>query len=317
MSEVFFEDLRLPRPDVHLGIHGGSHAEQTGRMLMQLEPVLTDLNPDCVVVVGDVNSTLAASLCAAKLNIPVAHVEAGLRSFNRRMPEEVNRTVTDHLATWLFTTEPSAATNLLNEGIHAERIFFVGNVMVDSLREGRPRARQSTILDDLGLSPRGYGVLTLHRPENVDNRERVIALAAGIGRVAARIPIVWPVHPRVHWPEAEGGRDQPGLRRVPPLRYLDFLRLMDSAAFVLTDSGGVQEETTALGVPCLTLRDETERPVTVTVGTNTVIGVDPARIVDHVDGILAGGGKVGTVPELWDGNAAVRIADVLCKVLDG
>jgi UDP-N-acetylglucosamine 2-epimerase (non-hydrolysing) len=312
MSGNFFEDLGIPAPDFHLGVGSGSHAEQTAEVLRRFEPILLQEEPDLVVVVGDVNSTLAASLAAAKLCVPVAHVEAGLRSFDRTMPEEINRLVTDALSDFLFTTEPAAEENLHREGVPASRIHFVGNVMIDTLLANLENARKLDVLERLGLRRRAYALLTLHRPSNVDQPERLRALFSLFESIHAEIPVVFPVHPRTAAAIARTlGGEAPRLLTTEPLGYLEFLRLTADCKFVLTDSGGVQEETTVLGIPCLTLRDNTERPVTVTHGTNTIVGSEPTRIRAEVRKILDGGGKRGRVPDGWDGEAARRIVDVL------
>ena len=318
MSDAFFADLGIPAPDVNLGVGSGSHAEQTAEVLRQMEGVLLRERPDLVVVVGDVNSTLAAALAAAKLCIPVAHVEAGLRSFDRTMPEEINRLVTDAISDLLFTTEAAGDENLLREGVPAEKIHFVGNVMIDTLLANLSRARSLDVLDRLGLQAGGYAVLTLHRPSNVDRPDRLRALFALLESIHQEIPIVFPVHPRTRAAIARTlGGQEPGLLVTEPLGYLEFLRVMADARLVLTDSGGIQEETTVLGVPCLTLRDNTERPVTVTHGTNTLVGSDPAVIRAAVRKTLDGGAKRGQVPKGWDGGAAGRIVDVLERKFGG
>ncbi len=316
MSEEFFHDLGIPAPDANLGVGSGSHAAQTAQVLTRIEPLLTGGRPEAVVVVGDVNSTLAASLAAVKLGIPVAHVEAGLRSFDRSMPEEINRLLTDRVARWLFTTEPAAEENLRREGISAERIHHVGNVMVDSLLAHLDRARERHTLARLGLEAGGYALLTLHRPSNVDAAEPLARLMEVFEEIHAELPVVFPVHPRTRASMAGllGGRE-PRLRTTEPLGYLDFVQLMADARLVLTDSGGIQEETTVLGVPCLTLRDTTERPITVSQGTNSVVGTKPSTILAEVRKVLDGGGKRGCVPELWDGRAAERIVAVLAHDL--
>jgi UDP-N-acetylglucosamine 2-epimerase (non-hydrolysing) len=312
MSQRFFTELGIPEPDVDLGVGSGSHAWQTGEILKRIEPVLQQMRPDGIVVVGDVNSTLAGALAAVKLGIPVAHVEAGLRSFDPSMPEETNRKLTDAISRWLFTTEPSAQRNLLREGIPVERIHFVGNVMIDTLRTHLEAVRSLDTLERLGLEPQRYAVLTLHRPSNVDDPVRLRRLFAALEEIHGEIPILFPVHPRTRSSiERRLGGSAPRLCLTEPLGYPDFLRAMADAKLVLTDSGGIQEETTALGVPCLTLRDNTERPVTVSEGTNTLVGSDPATLRTEVRKILQGGGKRGRVPERWDGRAAARIADVL------
>jgi UDP-N-acetylglucosamine 2-epimerase (non-hydrolysing) len=312
MSDAFFRDLGIPEPDVNLGVGSGSHASQTAEVLRGIEPVLLSFRPDVVLVVGDVNSTLAATLAAVKLGIPVAHVEAGLRSFDRSMPEEINRVLTDAVSRWLFTSEPSGAANLRREGIAEERIHFVGNVMIDSLRAHLERARAAAPLDRLGVAAGGFGVLTLHRPSNVDDPVRLARLFEVLEEIHAELPIVFPVHPRTRDSiETRLGGRAPRLGLCEPLGYLAFLGLLAQARLVLTDSGGIQEETTVLDVPCLTLRDTTERPVTVSEGTNLLVGSEPATIRAEVRKILDGGGKRGRIPERWDGAAARRIADVL------
>jgi UDP-N-acetylglucosamine 2-epimerase (non-hydrolysing) len=312
MSQDFFRDLGIPEPDVNLGVGSGSHGEQTAQVLMQVERLLLEQRPDVVMVVGDVNSTLAATLAAVKLNIPVAHVEAGLRSGDREMPEEVNRLLTDAVATWLFATEPVAEANLRREGVAADRIHLVGNVMIDTLLEQLDRARQLDTLRSLGLEKRGYALLTLHRPSNVDDPQQLRELFGVLEEIHKELPIIFPVHPRTAAAiQTLLGGEEPALRLVEPMGYLEFLCLMADARLVLTDSGGIQEETTALGVTCLTLRDTTERPITVTEGTNTIVGSDPAVIHAEARKAVDGEGKTGRVPELWDGRAASRIVDVL------
>jgi UDP-N-acetylglucosamine 2-epimerase (non-hydrolysing) len=312
MSQDFFADLGIPEPEVNLGVGSASHAAQTAEVLRGIEPVLLERAPAAVVVVGDVNSTLAAALAAVKLGIPVAHVEAGLRSFDRSMPEEINRVLTDAISDWLFTTEPAAEQNLRREGVEPARIHFVGNVMIDTLQHHLDRARASAVLDRLGLAPGGYAVLTLHRPSNVDDSRRLRSLFAVLEEIHQELPIVFPVHPRTAAAmRAELGDRPPRLRVIEPLGYLEFLRLMADARVVLTDSGGIQEETTVLGVPCLTLRENTERPITLTQGTNRLVGSDPATIRLEVRKILEGDVPPGRIPERWDGKAAGRILDVL------
>ncbi|HUJ80855.1 MAG TPA: UDP-N-acetylglucosamine 2-epimerase (non-hydrolyzing), partial [Candidatus Acidoferrales bacterium] len=307
----------IPEPDVNLEVGSGSHAWQTAEILRKIEPVLIERKPDCVLVVGDVNSTVAASLAAAKLGIPVVHVEAGLRSFDRTMPEEINRIVTDALSDFLFVTEEDAIENLIHEGKRREQIHFVGNVMIDALKQFLPIAQKSKIADELGLASvkdQPYALLTLHRPSNVDSAETLGALLAAITEIASEIPVIFPVHPRTQDRlRAAGSNSLNRIRFVPPLGYLDFLCLMSRARLVLTDSGGIQEETTALGVPCLTLRENTERPVTVTEGTNELVGQDPAKIVQAARAILNGQTKKGRVPRYWDGHAAERIIEILLR----
>ena len=316
MSDIFFAELGIPAPDIHLGVGSGSHASQTAKVLLGFEPILLEQRPDLVLVVGDVNSTLACTLAAAKLGIPVAHVEAGLRSFDRTMPEEINRLVTDALADLLFTTEPAATANLEREGVPAAHIFFVGTVMIDTLLAQRERAAALAMPARYGLAPGGYALLTLHRPGSVDDPATLARLVTTLAAVQERIPLLFPAHPRTTARLQEAGllptlQALPALTMTAPLGYLEFLGLMSAARLVLTDSGGIQEETTILGVPCLTLRPNTERPITVEVGTNVLVGHDPARILAAVAGILSGAAKVGAIPPLWDGHAAERLVAVL------
>ncbi len=320
MSDVFFTDLGMPAPDVHLGIGSGSHAEQTARVMIELEKVFLKEAPALVSVVGDVNSTVAAALVAAKMLIPVAHVEAGLRSYDRAMPEEVNRIVTDRLADLLLTPSRDGDENLLKEGVEPEKVHFVGNVMIDSLLAAKAKALTLPTLTTLQLTPRGYAVCTLHRPSNVDDPAVLSGLVNALAHVSRTVPVVFPVHPRTRKMLAEQGMAEklaaaPGLKLVDPLGYLDFLALTSQARLILTDSGGLQEESTALNVPCLTLRENTERPITVTIGSNLVVGTDPQRIKAEADKVLNGQGKQGRVPELWDGRAAERIAAVYERFL--
>ena len=316
MSRLFFEELGIPAPDVNLEVGSGTHAVQTAEIMKRFEPVVLERRPHLVVVVGDVNSTAACAMVAKKIpGIGLAHVEAGLRSFDRTMPEEINRLVTDALSDLLFTSEPSGERNLRAEGIPAERIVPVGNVMIDTLRTHLPRAAAAGTRARLGLPSKGYALMTLHRPSNVDDPAVFGPLMDAIAEVAARLPVVFPVHPRTRatlerWGEARGGVPA-GLVVQDPLGYLDFLSLMTEARLLMTDSGGVQEETTALGIPCLTLRENTERPATVDVGTNRLVGQDPTRLRDAAFEVLAGREKQGSLPEGWDGRAATRIADAL------
>jgi UDP-N-acetylglucosamine 2-epimerase (non-hydrolysing) len=316
MYKVFFEELGLPMPDVDLQVGSGSHGEQTGLIMIRLEPELQREHPDLVIVFGDVNSTVAASLCAAKLGIPVAHVEAGLRSFDRSMPEELNRIVTDHMSDYLFVTEHSGRENLLREGISQDKIFFVGNAMVDSLLKHLERARACGIKKKLGLAD-SYGVLTLHRPSNVDDQKMLESILDTITEVTKELPIIFPCHPRTRQ-QLEKSRYQhvqalktSRLVVIDPLGYLEFLSLISEARVVLTDSGGIQEETTVLGIPCLTLRENTERPVTVEQGTNVLVGTNPYRLLTAVSKVLNGAPSKSRVPELWDGKAGERIAEIL------
>jgi UDP-N-acetylglucosamine 2-epimerase (non-hydrolysing) len=313
MSEVFFGELSLPAPDVNLEVGSASHATQTAQIMMRHEPVMLDHHPDLVLVYGDVNSTLAAALVSVKLGIPVGHVEAGLRSFDRTMPEELNRLLTDQVADLLFTPGEDADENLLREGVAAERIHRVGNVMIDTLVRLLPLALHRW-RSGLALAASGhYALVTLHRPSNVDEPDSLRRIMNALEQISRQLPVLFPVHPRTHARlESSGIRGWgPGLRLMAPQGYLDFLALMHHATLLITDSGGVQEEATFLGIPCLTLRENTERPVTVTLGTNTVIGQDTDRLVEEVSAILDGKGKRGQAPPLWDGHAAGRIAQVV------
>ena len=313
LSAIFFRELEI-QPFVDLGVGSGSHAVQTAEVMKRFEPVLLEQRPDLVLVVGDVNSTLSCAITAAKLNVPVAHVEAGLRSFDEAMPEEINRMLTDRISQWLFVSEPSGVENLLREGVPAERIHLVGNVMIDTLLTCWDRFAKSDVLDRLEVSPGQYGLLTLHRPSNVDEGTMLAALLEAIGEISRELPVIFPVHPRTAARMKESRvpiENIAGLRVVEPLGYIDFLALQASARLVLTDSGGVQEETTALGVPCLTLRQNTERPITISQGTNRLVGADPATIVAAAREVLHGKAAAGGRPELWDGQAANRIFDIL------
>ena len=316
MSDAFFKDLELPEPDLYLSVGSASHAAQTAAVMQRFEPVLLQEKPDWVLVVGDVNSTLACALVCTKLGVKVAHVEAGLRSRDRSMPEEINRLLTDQISDLLFTPSQDADENLRAEGIPAERIRFVGNIMIDSLNKQLERARQSRIRQDLQLNE--YAVVTLHRPSNVDNPETLKRILGALEEIGKRIPLVFPVHPRTEKQILEL-QDverlllaQNGLFLAPPLGYLDFLQLYSGARLVLTDSGGIQEETTVLGIPCLTLRENTERPITVELGTNTIVGTDPQKIMAGAFAALADGPRRNhRIPPLWDGHTADRILDAL------
>jgi UDP-N-acetylglucosamine 2-epimerase (non-hydrolysing) len=311
MSEVFFDELGVPAPDHMLEVGSGSHAQQTARTMERLEPVLESERPDLVIVPGDVNSTLAAALTAVKMGIPVAHVESGLRSFDMTMPEEVNRIVADRFASHLFLHSEEATANLRAEGIPEERMHFVGNTMIDTLVALEDRFRAAGTAARLGLEPGAYALVTLHRPALVDG-PLLGETVAQLGRLAAEMPVVFPVHPRTRkmMEDLDGG-DAPGLLLTEPLGYLDFLSLEADARAVLTDSGGIQEETTYLGIPCFTLRANTERPVTVRAGTNTLLGLDPAAIGTIPSELAAAPAERPAPPPLWDGHAAERIADVL------
>ncbi|HOI72896.1 MAG TPA: UDP-N-acetylglucosamine 2-epimerase (non-hydrolyzing) [Syntrophales bacterium] len=349
MSEAFFRDLGIPEPDIHLGIGSGSHAQQTGRVMIAFEEILLGEKPDLILVVGDVNSTMACALAAVKLHIPVAHVEAGLRSFDRTMPEEINRLVTDAVSDYLFTPSPDGDENLLREGVAEEKIHLVGDIMVDSLLYHLEQAKRTPILDDLGLRRHDgapgfqgdngimpYALVTLHRPSNVDDRESFTRIMDGLRRVASRVPVLFPMHPRtrkqvtVHGLESvftfherddhgpffqvhrEATTGNPSTIHVfPPLGYLEFLNLMARAAVVLTDSGGIQQETTVINIPCITLRDTTERPITLTEGTNVLVHNDPDRIEEEAIRALEGRSRRGACPAIWDGRTAERIVATL------
>lgn len=311
MSDLFFTELGMPLPDIFLGVGSGTHAEQTARIMIEMEKSLITARPDLTVVFGDINSTMAASIVSAKLGIPVAHVEAGLRSFDSGMPEEINRIVTDRLSDLLFVSEPSGLRNLANEGVSPDKVHFVGNIMIDSLIASLEACRKSAILQQLSLVPRNYVVLTLHRPSNVDNQHILTELLMAIAEIGHRVPVVFPCHPRTAKEMNKGGIldriDPSALRIIEPLGYLDFLRLQSESFFVVTDSGGIQEETTYLQIPCVTLRYNTERPVTVDEGTNVLIGPEPEKLLQASNEIISGRSKKGKIPDLWDGKTAERI----------
>jgi len=316
MSKLFFEDLQIPKPDIDLEVGSASHAVQTARIMIAFEQVLLKEQPDLVVVVGDVNSTIGCALPAVKLHIPVAHVEAGLRSFDRTMPEEINRVLTDAISEYLFVTEPSGKENFLNEGISKEKIYFVGNVMIDTLLANKAKADKSFILETLALRPREYAMLTLHRPSNVDVRETFLRILDALKEIQMHLPIIFPIHPRTQKRIAEFGltpriRTMENFHLIEPLGYLDFLKLMAESQLMLTDSGGIQEETTILNVPCITLRETTERPVTVEQGTNVVVGTNPERIIKESLNVLNGKAFSTKMPDLWDGKASERIVKIL------
>ena len=318
MSDAFFADLGLPAPDVHLNVGSASHAQQTANVMIEFEPIVLREKPDWVIVVGDVNSTVACALVCAKLGVKVAHVEAGLRSWDRRMPEEINRILTDQLSDLLLTPSTDADKNLRKENIAPDRIKFVGNVMIDSLFENLKRAENSTVLKDLKLEKDDFAVLTLHRPSNVDEPETFKGLLDALETISEKLPIVFPVHPRTLSKIAEFGltdriAQNQNLRLIEPLGYLDFLRLYSNARLVLTDSGGLQEETTALKIPCLTLRENTERPITVEMGTNRIVGTKPADIIAAAETVLnrAAARTNSQIPPLWDGKTAARICEAL------
>ena len=319
MKDAFFRQLQIPEPDIDLGVGSGTHTIQTAEIMRRFEPVMDNAEPEVVLVVGDVNSTIACALVAAKKDVAVVHVEAGLRSGDRRMPEEINRVLTDQISDLLFTTEPDGKANLLREGVAAEKIHFVGNVMIDTLFANRERAAapEQTLaeLTNIDSVTEDFGVLTLHRPSNVDDSTVLRRLLEVLVELSQRLPLVFPIHPRTRVRIEQAGLTpllaDSRIALTEPLGYLQLLGLMTKARLVLTDSGGLQEETTALGVPCITLRENTERPITVTSGTNTIVGTDPARISACFDDVMTSGGKAGRIPELWDGRAAERITDVL------
>jgi UDP-N-acetylglucosamine 2-epimerase (non-hydrolysing) len=320
MSDLFFRQLGIPEPDVNLGVGSGSHTAQTAEIMKAFEPLVVEHSPDAVLVVGDVNSTIACGLVAVKLKVKLVHVEAGLRSFDRTMPEEINRVLTDAVSDLLFCTEESGVENLRNEGVPQDRIFLVGNVMIDTLLHNKTKAEGSKILDRLSLSDRGYAVLTLHRPANVDDPAVLGGILEAVEVIQHDLPVVFPVHPRTRVNldgaglanRLEGMAD---LRLIGPAGYLDFLKLMSHARVVLTDSGGIQEETTILQVPCLTLRENTERPITVEMGTNRVVGTRPEKIIAAYRQVAATQSPKAQVPPLWDGRAAERIAKVMLERL--
>lgn len=320
MNDVFFEELGIPKPDVFMGAGGGSHAQQTAKIMVDFEKVCQEDYPDLVLVVGDVNSTLACSIVAKKLNIPVAHVEAGLRSGDRSMPEEINRVVTDSITDFFFVTEPSGVANLLREGHLKETIHYVGHVMVDNLLYQRDKLQHTDTqaFESTALKARlgRYGVVTLHRPSNVDSAEALQKIGEALREISQHVPLVFPVHPRTQSNLEKFGIDlSEQIILTKPLSYMEFLNLWKDAQIVLTDSGGLQEETTALGVPCITIRENTERPITVEEGTNVLVGTNPKRILEEAHKVLRGEGKCGRRPELWDGKAAERIVKIVLKEL--
>ena len=319
MSDSFFRELSMPQPDLNLGVGGGTHTEQTAEIMRRLERAFLDAAPDAVLVVGDVNSTMAAALVAAKLGIPIAHVEAGLRSFDRTMPEEINRIVTDALSDFLFVTEPSGRKNLLAEGVPEQKVFLTGNVMIDTLLRFRSKAAESDVLERFELRSGNYAVVTLHRPSNVDDPAQLGRLLEVLKAIAASLPVVFPVHPRTRARMEAEGMSAGSIVCAPPLGYLDFLRLMSEARLVLTDSGGIQEETTILQVPCLTLRENTERPATIEQGSNRLVGTNPEAILEAARAVLSESPsqRPARVPDLWDGRASARIVDILEARLRG
>jgi UDP-N-acetylglucosamine 2-epimerase (non-hydrolysing) len=310
MSDVFFQQLGMPESDFNLAVGSGSHAKQTAEIMVRLEPIVLETKPDLVLVYGDVNSTMAAALVCSKLLVRVGHVEAGLRSFDRTMPEEINRTVTDRLADLLFTPSEDGDRNLNNEGVAPGKIHLVGNVMIDSLVQLLPEAMK---MPRNGL-PERYALVTLHRPSNVDDSESLKSILASLLEASERMTVIFPVHPRTRQRIADFGINAEKLRLIEPAPYIEFLALQRGAAVVITDSGGIQEETTYLGVPCLTLRSNTERPATVTMGTNVLVGQDRAKLRSELTKICDGHAKTGAIPPLWDGRAADRIAEVLLRI---
>ncbi len=313
MSDVFFQQLEIPEPDFNLEVGSGSHARQTGEIMIRLDPVISENKPDLVLVYGDVNSTAAAALVCSKLLVPLGHVEAGLRSFDLTMPEEINRMVTDRLADYLFTPSPDGDENLLHEGVAPGKIHLVGNVMIDTLIRLLPRAGTPDLARRLSLAGRPYALVTLHRPSNVDDPVELHRILETLSKISQNMAVIFPVHPRTRevMKQMDVGFLPMGLHLVEPIGYLEFLGLQRTATVVITDSGGIQEETAFLGVPCLTVRENTERPITVQLGTNILVGRDMARLKAEVDRILSGKGKKGSSPPLWDGKAGERIADVI------
>ncbi len=316
MSDIFFRELELPQPDVYLGVGSGLHGEQTGKIMIAYEKALLAQRPDLVLVAGDVNSTMACSLVAVKLHVKVGHIEGGLRSRDWSMPEEINRVVTDRVADFLFTTSRDADENLLKEGVPAEKIYFVGNTMIDSLYYYLPKIKHRSTLNDYGLESRKFILVTLHRPSNVDQPETLAGILKVLVELQKTLPVIFPMHPRTRKMLGEYGFDRvvegaPRLIITEPLGYLDFLKLETEAYLVLTDSGGIQEETTVLGIPCLTIRENTERPITIWEGTNELVGTDPEHILNRAKAILKGEFKNGKVPPLWDGQAGERIAAII------
>lgn len=318
MDRVFFEDLSVPEPDVNLEVGSGTHAYQTAEIMKAIEPVFAREKPDLVLVVGDVNSTLAAGLTAAKMHIPIAHIEAGLRSFDKEMPEEINRLLTDHISGFLFVTEEAGARNLRKEGIPSSKVFLVGNVMIDVLIKNRPRIDKRKVLTRLGLEPSSYGLLTLHRPSNVDEKDTLRKILRLMAEITASFPLVFPIHPRTRKRLKEFGllkeiNGIEGLKKCEPLGYLDFLKLMSEAKFVITDSGGIQSETTFLGVPCLTLRSTTEHLASIKIGTNLLVGLDQDKVIQGVRKALSTPGQKPPEVPYWDGRAAQRILSILSR----
>lgn len=320
MSQLFFDELHIPKPDLNLEVGSGSVPASMAKILLAFEPVLQQEKPDLVIVVGDVTSTIACTFAAVQMRIPVAHVEAGLRSFDREMPEEINRILTDSISDFLFVTEQSGLDNLKQEGVPDEKVFLVGNVMIDTLLANKAKSDESCILQTLELKPEQYALLTLHRPSNVDLKDVFLRIFDAVADVARRMPVIFPVHPRTRNRIAQFGIEDriaalPNLKLIEPLGYLDFLKLTAEAKVVLTDSGGVQEETTILNVPCITLRENTERPVTISQGTNVLVGTATEKILAATNAVLSRPKAAARQPELWDGRAAERIVKILVEQL--
>ena len=321
MSKVFFDDLGMPKPDIYLGVGSASHAKQTAQIMVDFEEICEKNKPSMVVVAGDVNSTIACALVSSKLNIPVAHVEAGLRSFDMEMPEEINRVLTDRISNLLFTPSNDANQNLINEGASKNSIKLVGNIMIDSLLNNIDKAKKSNIHDKLNIKKQKYAIVTLHRPSNVDYEDILSGIISSFEKIGNDIPIIFPIHPRTSQMISKFGFDErinkiPNLTIINPQGYLDFLALIKYSKVVLTDSGGLQEETTALGIPCITIRKNTERPITVTEGTNTIVGNEPRNIINEWNKIFKNKGKEGKIPKLWDGKTAERIGIEIIKYLE-
>ena len=320
MSKVFFDDLGMPQPDIYLGVGSGSHAKQTAQIMIDFEEICEKNQPSMVVVAGDVNSTIACALVSSKLNIPVAHVEAGLRSFDMEMPEEINRVLTDRISNLLFTPSTDANQNLINEGANENSIKLVGNIMIDSLLNNIQKAKKSDIHNKLNITKQEYAIVTLHRPSNVDHRDTLSGIITSFENIGNEIPLIFPIHPRTSQMISKFGFDErinkiTHLKIINPQGYLDFLALIKYSKVVLTDSGGLQEETTALGIPCITIRENTERPITVTEGTNTIVGNKPENIINEWKNISKNKGKKGKIPRLWDGKTAERIGNNIIEYL--
>ncbi len=321
MSKIFFDDLGMPKPDIYLGVGSGSHAKQTAQIMIDFEEICEENKPSMVIVAGDVNSTIACALVSSKLNIPVAHIEAGLRSFDMKMPEEINRVLTDRISNLLFTPSTDANQNLINEGTNESSIKLVGNVMIDSLLNNIEKAEKSNIHNKLNIIRGKYAIVTLHRPSNVDHKDTLSGIITSFEKIGSEIPLIFPIHPRTSQMMTKFGFDErisqiPYLQMIKPQGYLDFLALTKYSKVVLTDSGGLQEETTALGIPCITIRENTERPITVTEGTNTIVGSQTENIMREWTIVSQNEGKKGTIPKLWDGKTAERIGIEVIKYLE-